>query len=97
MRVAKIHSQSSISFNLVTLGTVASPYKGQRYVISAIPEMIKRGIPVKYYIVGGGNQRTLQTLVKRLGVEEYVTFVVILSIKIFLVCWIKWMYMFNQV
>lgn len=74
LRVAKIHSQSSISFNLVTLGTVASPYKGQRYVISAIPEMIKRGIPVKYYIVGGGNQRTLQTLVKRLGVEEYVTF-----------------------
>ena len=63
--------------NLVTLMTTAAvnvKYKGQQYVIKAIPEINKAGIRVKYYIVGEGDQSYLKAVVKKYGVDDQVFF-----------------------
>ena len=63
--------------NLITLMTTAAVdvrYKGQEFVIKAIPKLNKAGIRVHYILVGGGEQRYLKDVAKNCGVDEQVEF-----------------------
>ena len=58
-----------------TLGTIAAVdvrYKGQEYVIRAISKLKKKGILLKYYLVGGGDPSYLLSLASKLGVSQQV-------------------------
>lgn len=59
---------------LMTSASVDVRYKGQEYVIKAIPLLNARGIRVKYMMCGGGEGVYLKELVKKLGVEDQVVF-----------------------
>lgn len=59
------------------LGTVANvdiAYKGQAFVIQALPALISAGIDVEYHLVGGGSSVKLANLAVEVGVEERVQF-----------------------
>ncbi len=63
--------------NTLVLGTSAAvdvPYKGHECVLKAIPELLKKGINVRYEMAGGGDQTRLLDIIKKLGIEEYVVF-----------------------
>lgn len=59
---------------LMTTGAVDVRYKGQEYVIRAIPALNKAGIRVKYMLVGGGDPTYLQKIAHKCGVEDQVEF-----------------------
>ena len=59
---------------LMTTGAVDVRYKGQEYVIKAIPALNKAGIHVRYMLVGGGDQTYLQKVARHYGVEDQVEF-----------------------
>ncbi|HFX3832220.1 MULTISPECIES: glycosyltransferase [Enterococcus] len=66
-----------IDFSNITLMTCAAVnvwYKGQHFVIKSIPNLNKRGIRVKYYCVGQGEQDYLKKVAKEYGVEDQVIF-----------------------
>lgn len=61
----------------LVLGTSAAvdvPYKGHECVLKAIPELLKKGINVRYEMAGGGDQTRLLDIIKKLGIEEHVVF-----------------------
>lgn len=59
---------------LMTSASVDVRYKGQEYVIKAIPLLNANGIRVKYMMCGDGEGVYLKELVKKLGVEDQVVF-----------------------
>lgn len=59
---------------LMTTAAVNVRYKGQEYVIRAIPYLNKVGIKVKYYLVGGGEQDYLKALASNLNVLDQIEF-----------------------
>lgn len=59
---------------LGTIGAVGLNYKGQQFVIKAIPRLLKLGYRVRYEIVGDGNNTKLKKLAEKCGVDEYVKF-----------------------
>ena len=61
-------------FKIATLGTVASPYKGQKYVIAAMEKLVKKGYSMEYYIVGGGDCTSLKKIAVKLGVDDNIKF-----------------------
>lgn len=69
-----IKNEKDKIFRIATLGTVSSPYKGQKYVISALSRLLKKGYLIEYYIVGGGNVANLKKNVEKLKVGDYVKF-----------------------
>ncbi len=60
---------------LMTTAAVDVRYKGQKYVIKAIPKLNKMGIRVVYNIVGEGNQEFLKKIIKKNKVEDQVNIV----------------------
>lgn len=59
----------------ILLGTTATldvGFKGQQYVIEAIPYIINKGYDVYYQMVGDGNGETLLNLAKNLGISDRV-------------------------
>lgn len=62
------------TLNLMTTAAVDVIFKGQQYVIQAIPIINRAGIRVRYVLVGGGNSDYLKNLAKRLGVMDQVEF-----------------------
>ena len=60
----------------LVIGTTAAinvPYKGQEFVIRALPEIRKRlNREVEYHLVGGGDPERLQRIAQECGVSEYV-------------------------
>lgn len=61
---------------LATTATLDIPYKGQRFVISAIKELKKLGYDnYHYYMIGGGNSGKLRQLAERLGIKDQIHFV----------------------
>lgn len=73
----RLNKIDSMNLNKITIMTTAATYvkyKGQQYVISAIPLLNKVGIKVKYYIVGEGSQEYLKHKAKKFHVEEQVVF-----------------------
>ena len=68
----------NLNLNQITLTTTAAIdvwYKGQQFVIQALPILNKLGINVKYRLIGGGDNTRLLNLAKKLGVESQVEFV----------------------
>lgn len=59
---------------LMTSGAVNVWYKGQHFVIRAIPLLNQMGIRVKYYCVGQGDVGYLKKMAKKCGVEDQVVF-----------------------
>ena len=59
---------------LVTTAAVDVPYKGQEYVIRAIPMLNKAGIRVRYLLIGGGDNTHLTAVAAQCGVTEQVEF-----------------------
>lgn len=58
-----------------TLGVINIPYKGQQYVLKAMSRLIEEGYDVIYKIVGGGSQKRLLNLIKRLNLYDRVIFI----------------------
>lgn len=59
---------------LMTTAAVNVKYKGQQYVLRAIPRLNKLGIRVRYVLVGEGDDSYLKNEAKRLGIEDQVEF-----------------------
>lgn len=62
------------NLTLMTTAAIDVRYKGQEFVIKAIPLLNKAGIRVKYLLVGGGDSEYLRSVAKNCGVEEQVEF-----------------------
>ena len=73
-RLERITRMDINNISLMTTGATYVKYKGQEYVIKAIPELNKKGIRVKYYIVGEGSQEYLRMVAKKCKVEDQVIF-----------------------
>ena len=74
-RLMSIEQQNLLSeVKLMTAAAVNVLYKGQQYVIRAIPRINKMGIRVKYYVVGTGDNTYLKTVADKLGVADQVIF-----------------------
>ena len=73
-RLETISQREPNTLKLMTTAAVDVRYKGQEYVIRAIPKLKRQGIHVKYYIVGDGNQDYLKSVTKKNHVENEVTF-----------------------
>lgn len=58
-----------------TAGALHVAYKGQRYVIEALAKLKRQGnTNFVYHLAGGGDSSVLQSLAKRLGVQDQVVF-----------------------
>ena len=73
-RIAKIKQMNSSYLKLMTTAAVNVKYKGQQYVIKAIPMLNKLGIRIQYNIVGEGDNSYLYSLARKCGVEDQVVF-----------------------
>ena len=66
---------------LMTSASVDVRYKGQEYVIKAIPRLNERGIRVRYLMCGDGKGVHLKSLATQLRVEDQVVFTGRLSLE----------------
>ena len=73
-RFERIQRMNLHEISLMTTGATYVKYKGQEYVIRAIPLLNQIGIKVKYLIVGEGSQDYLRCIAKKLDVEKQVLF-----------------------
>ena len=73
-RLVKAAGQSDSEVTLMTTAAVDVKYKGQQYVIEAIPKINQAGIRVTSYIVGEGSQEYLRSAAEKYGVADQVVF-----------------------
>ena len=73
-RLEKIARTDYHNLTLMTTAAIDVQYKGQEYVIKAIPLLNKVGIRVRYLLVGGGEENYLKDISKNCGVEDQVEF-----------------------
>ena len=74
-RLEKLQTMDMGQITLMTTAAIDVRYKGQEFVIKALPLLNKAGIRVKYVLIGGGDPTYLQGVAKACGVEEQVVFV----------------------
>lgn len=74
-RLQRIKGRDWKELRIMTTAAVDVRYKGQEYVIKAIPALNKSGIRVKYLLVGGGDQAYLKDVARKCDVEDQVEFV----------------------
>ena len=74
-RIERIKKCDTKTLRLMTTAAVDVRYKGQEFVIKAIPLLNKAGIRVQYLLVGGGDQTYLKEIAKSCGVDDQVVFV----------------------
>lgn len=68
------HNGSPRELSLLTVGHLDVGFKGQKFVIKALPELNKSGIRCIYHMIGAGDGSYLAKLAKELGVSEQVVF-----------------------
>lgn len=73
-RLDRISKTDPKNITLVTTAAVYVKYKGQEYVIKAMPALKKMGINVTYVLIGDGDQRYLRSVAKKCNVENNVIF-----------------------
>ena len=56
--------------NILTLGGLDVPFKGQIYIIKAISNLNKRGFNYHYYVAGKGNGTALKQQADKLGIRD---------------------------
>lgn len=59
-------------FRLLTIGHLDVGFKGQKYIIMALPEILKQRPDTHLYMIGGGNGGYLKELASKLGVGSHV-------------------------
>lgn len=74
-RLERISYTDYKNLTLMTTAAIDVRYKGQEFVIKAIPELNKAGVRVRYLLVGGGDAAYLRNVAKTCGVEDQVEFV----------------------
>lgn len=74
-RVEKLKTFSTRNITIMTTAAIDVPYKGQQYMIKAIPILNRMGIRVKYYIVGEGKPDYLKKVIKNEKVDDQVVIV----------------------
>lgn len=68
------------SFTMMTAGAVNVRYKGQEFVIKAISRLKKKkGIDIKYYLAGKGDDSRLRRIAERNNISENIIFLGMLS------------------
>lgn len=70
----RVGKEADEVITLMTTAAVNVKYKGQQFVIRAIPKLNKLGVRVKYVLVGEGDDSYLRSEAERLGVSEQVEF-----------------------
>lgn len=73
-RISSIKNRDYKTVVLMNAAAIDVKYKGQEYVIKAIPLVNRVGIRVKFYIVGNGNQAYLKRIAEQCGVLDQVVF-----------------------
>lgn len=74
-RLEKIAQADYSTVTIMTTAAIDVRYKGQEFVIKAIPELNKAGIRVRYLLVGGGYDTYLRGVAQNCGVEDQVEFI----------------------
>ncbi len=74
-RLEKIVHSDYSTVTLMTTAAIDVRYKGQEFVIRAIPKLNKMGIRVRYLLLGGGDAAYLKSIAASCCVEEQVEFV----------------------
>ncbi|MGI6264930.1 MAG: glycosyltransferase family 4 protein [Acutalibacteraceae bacterium] len=78
-RIEKIRRRDPQKLVLFTAAAIDVPYKGQEYVIRALPELAAKGYRAQYRLAGGGDAARLRAIARQCGVEEQVVFLGALS------------------
>lgn len=73
-RLNSIFKNNKNKIKMATLAAVDVRYKGQEYVIRALPKLKQMGIDVEYHLVGGGDDSFLRSLADKLKVSDIVFF-----------------------
>ncbi|MDT2459461.1 glycosyltransferase [Enterococcus avium] len=73
-RFDKIANLNTSQMVLATLANIDVKYKGQEFVIRAIPELLETYPNLVYRIYGSGEGKRLKELVKKLELEDHVKF-----------------------
>lgn len=73
-RLERIASLPAGQVTLMTTAAVDVRYKGQEFVIRAIPLMNRAGLRVIYVLIGGGSQDYLRSVAQECGVADQVEF-----------------------
>ncbi len=73
-RLKKILEADYKNITLMTTAAIDVKYKGQEFVIKAIPLLNKMGIRVRYLVVGEGDASYLKGVAKTCSVEDQVEF-----------------------
>ena len=73
-RLNRIARMDTYELTLATTAAVDVRYKGQEFVIRAIPKLNKAGIRVRYLLIGGGDRTFLEGVARKYGVEDQVEF-----------------------
>lgn len=71
-RLQKIDKMDTSYIKIMTAAALNVRYKGQQYVIKAIPILNRLGINVKYYIAGTGDVKYLRSVAEKYGVSDQV-------------------------
>ncbi len=74
-RLEKIANTNYHNLTLMTTAAIDVKYKGQEFVIKAIPALNKAGIRVRYLLVGGGDSAYLKKVAASCDVEDQVEFI----------------------
>lgn len=73
-RLEAIHLSDQRELCLMTTAAIDVRYKGQEYMIRAIPLLNDAGIRIHYKLAGGGSSDYLHGLAEKLGVSDQVEF-----------------------
>ena len=73
-RVAYMLNKDYSNITIMNAAAIDVKYKGQEYVIKAIPLLNKAGVRVRFLVVGNGDKSYLASVSKKLGVSEQVVF-----------------------
>ncbi|HFI0263569.1 TPA: glycosyltransferase, partial [Streptococcus suis] len=73
-KTAEIIRESYSSISIMHAGAVDVKYKGQEYIIKAIPLLNQQGITVRLYLAGNGNLSYLKEVALKNGVSDQIIF-----------------------
>lgn len=80
-RIEKIELADVNNITITTTAAVNVRYKGHKYVIKALPKLRKKGIYVRYIMVGSGDQSYLKKIAKKCGVLNQTEFTGLMSLE----------------
>ena len=73
-RLERISAAQGRMLTLITVGAVNFRAKGQADVLRAVAALKRRGIQVRYELIGGGDDSRLRALARSLDIEDQVCF-----------------------